>query len=594
MTLSIKVTPKDGGTYKSISSIVWSDIPPFSILTGRNGSGKTQLLEIIAHSLSRTVPQEYGNTRELPVTVSIEGLDITPADVSFVPDTGRFSGGAPVTLAQMSQLTQQLRAQNQNISNMRHDVNGTARYHKLIRRLGGKAPHMLNDEEFRALLPDDFEYMIDDVDVTTGLGHVFLAYRIESLTRIEKKERGEPQDEAPQGPAPWAVVNDALRVADFPYELISPLETTLLQPYQITFKDKTSGATVKAADLSSGEKVLLQLVLWLYSSNNTKGFPKLLLLDEPDAHLHPSMTRQFLDVISEVLVGKYGVTVIITTHSPSTVALAPDGATFQMERGNTVISQVSSKPDIINVLTSGLLIVSENSRYVFVEDSDDVYFYEAVRDILTDYGPSKDPRCVKPSPTIVFIPVSVGVGAARIPGGSSIVRKWVEKLDSAPLNWMFCGLIDRDASNTRAGVIRVTGRYSIENYLLDPLNIYCLLLEAGLSPLIGGVTISQGDAHLLRTLPVDALQSITDRVAAMMEAADSGLRTGRTVKVHYTVDRAVDVPDWVIERRGHDLLPIAQRAFGSLVNPPGLGRALRRCRLVPVDLAELIADLQVV
>ena len=37
------------GQYKSISSLDWHGIPPFAVITGANGAGKTQLLELIAH-----------------------------------------------------------------------------------------------------------------------------------------------------------------------------------------------------------------------------------------------------------------------------------------------------------------------------------------------------------------------------------------------------------------------------------------------------------------------------------------------------------------------------------------------------------------
>jgi predicted ATPase len=44
------------GRYKSFSTLDWRDIPPFSVITGANGSGKTQLLELIARSAGVFVP----------------------------------------------------------------------------------------------------------------------------------------------------------------------------------------------------------------------------------------------------------------------------------------------------------------------------------------------------------------------------------------------------------------------------------------------------------------------------------------------------------------------------------------------------------
>src|SRR6201999_232657 len=118
-----------------------------------------------------------------------------------------------------------------------------------------------------------------------------------------------------------------LVAAGFPYRVIPPMETPIMEHYSLRLRDRHDpNRIVPAIDLSSGEKVLLQLVLWLFTAGKEGVFPKLLILDEPDAHLHPSMTQQFLDVISDVLVSKHGVREIISTHSPSTVALAPDGS----------------------------------------------------------------------------------------------------------------------------------------------------------------------------------------------------------------------------------------------------------------------------
>ena len=42
------------GFYKSIMPFVWDNIPDFVVMTGQNGTGKTQLLELINHHLGAT------------------------------------------------------------------------------------------------------------------------------------------------------------------------------------------------------------------------------------------------------------------------------------------------------------------------------------------------------------------------------------------------------------------------------------------------------------------------------------------------------------------------------------------------------------
>jgi len=591
--LSITVSPRDGGRYKSISNLTWDNVPGFAVLTGKNGSGKTQFLEVLAYHYSGAIPPASPNDR-LPVLVHTRGAAYQPDEIGYVPGTGRFSGGGGVSLASLPQLRQQALEHVKSAASYRHDIGQTVRIRKMLKRLDGKSPHLIDAITLAEILKDDFEFALDDIDVTEGLCSLFVAHRFKLLEGLERASAGFDRDGKPLGPAPWDVVNESLSTAGFPYEVISPSETPIMEPYSLRLKDRQTNGIIAAIDLSSGEKVILQLVLWLFTAGKDGVFPKLLLLDEPDAHLHPSMTQQFLDVISEILVNKYGVRVIITTHSPSTVALAPENSVFQLERGAVSILPVSSRSDIISVLTAGLVTVSRASKLCFVEDEADVSFYETIREVLSDYGPSRDPMALRLSPSIAFIPASIGAGASRISGGSSVVAKWVNKLDAEPLDRTFLGIVDQDNRNASSPRIRVIGRYSVENYLLDPIVIFALLIEEGMAPTVTGVTISAGDEHLLRTKENATLQAIADVVCAKLESAESSLAGRPRVSVSYTTGQNVQVPDWVLSHRGHDLLPKVQRAFGGprLINQMRLLKAIRRCRLIPKELAVLLTDIQ--
>jgi len=81
-------------------------------------------------------------------------------------------------------------------------------------------------------------------------------------------------------------------------------------------------------------------------------------------------------------------------------------------------------------------------------ESDDVEFYGAIRDILTDYGLlARDARAIKASPTLVFLPASVGLEKRKSVG----VRVWFHnglKSSIKHLSMNLPGVIDRDAGNT--------------------------------------------------------------------------------------------------------------------------------------------------
>ncbi|MES2985306.1 MAG: AAA family ATPase [Pseudomonadota bacterium] len=586
---SIEVTSAGNG-YKSIKSLSWNDIPPFAIVTGRNGSGKTQLLEILSYHLTTTVP----SGGSLDVRVKIEGVSFDIDEVGFVPSSGRFSGSSNASIAQLQNSRQSLYQRTQNkhsYTNNPVEMTLTRRIEKLLK---GRDWRQATNHGMMSLEEDEFFALLADVDVLSSLATIFVAHRVKIVESLERKTPGVGKNGTPLGPAPWDVVNESLKVAGFPYEVVDPTSVGLLENYELKLKDNNLGIEIRPVDLSSGEQVILQLMLWLFSSSKEGVFPKLLLLDEPDAHLHPSMTVQFLNVISEVLVRKHGIRVIMTTHSPSTVALAPDNSIFRMERGDNIIHSVTDRTSIISILTAGLITVSPATRFCFVEDEADVEFYNAVLTILTDFGPSKDPRAIRPSPTLVFIAASVGSGVDKIAGGKGIVDKWIQKLDSPPLTTTFLGVIDRDIDNKASARIKVIGRYSFENYLLDPLNVYALLLEDGRAPAVIDVKISTGDEHLLRTMSAVQLQAISDAITTPMENANPILTEISRVSVIYTNGVEIKVPKWVIDHRGHDLLPLYQNSWTGprLLNPLRLIKTLRRARLVPNELATLFADLQ--
>ncbi len=586
--LRIEIGGPGSATYKSIDELVWEDIPPFAVLTGLNGSGKSQLLELLAFKLTDTYHPQMEH-----VTVTVTGDNFGPDSVAYLPVRWDLAGTA-LGMYQMHDAKQQLYNQLRQATNIRGDMVQRSKRARLEKFLGNSLDQT-DIATFLAKVPDDFVFMLDDADVTSGLAHVFLAYR---LSMAEELERNTPRADIASkiGPAPWDVLNETLQTAEFPYRVVSPLESKILETYILQLKDVQSGQTVNTGDLSSGEKALFALVLWLYNSKHHGRFPRLFLLDEPDAYLHPSMAGHFLDVIKEVLVDRYKVRVILITHSPSTVALAPEDSLFEMSRTKPRISASKSRADTIGLLTAGLVIVSPGTRYVLVEEDDDVTFYNAVRDILSDYGPSRDPRAIKPSPTLVFMPASVGTGKGKIAGGSSVVIHWIDKFDQAPLDEIFRGVIDRDTNNLATTRIQVLKRYSIENYMLDPFIVFALLLDQGTAPTIPTLPVSQGDEQRIRTLDQPLLQQIVEAISSKVEPAITNLTAAeRNLQpVTFTNGRTVQYPGWMIDRRGHDLLPVYQSVLGGagVISPPRLFRSLRRVRMIPTELADVMDTLQ--
>jgi AAA15 family ATPase/GTPase len=138
----------------------------------------------------------------------------------------------------------------------------------------------------------------------------------------------------------------------------------------------------------------MSFALCLYYAEDRRqlvDYPKVLLFDEIDAPLHPSMTQSLLRTIQDVLINRHGIKVILTTHSPSTVALAPETSLYAMSKTESKTElrrlQKTTKDKALTILTTGVPTLSidyENRRQVFVESQYDAQFYEKIYEKLRD------------------------------------------------------------------------------------------------------------------------------------------------------------------------------------------------------------------
>jgi hypothetical protein len=108
------------------------------------------------------------------------------------------------------------------------------------------------------------------------------------------------------------------------------------------------------------------------------------LLDEFDAHLNPQMSKMFIEIVNDILIQAFDIQVIMTTHSPSTVAYIPEENLFWMEDGKVfwIYDQKKPKRDIIEALTPGiltfnqdkLLLLSNKNYIIFTEGGTDAEY----------------------------------------------------------------------------------------------------------------------------------------------------------------------------------------------------------------------------
>lgn len=322
---------------------------------------------------------------------------------------------------------------------------------------------------------------------------------------------------------------------------------------QIKLKHKEKKYTTTFDELSSGEKTLIALSLFIYKTRKNKIIPRVLLLDEIDSSLHPSIINRLLNVIKNLFIKEQGLKVIMATHSPTTVALSPEESIFGVNSTGKKIEKIT-KDKALKVLTSGVPSFSvnyENRRQVFVESSNDVKYYEKIYQQLSSY--------LNPEISLSFI--SSGESKTDKNGGKvsncEQVRNITEKLSKAGNRFVF-GIIDWDYGiniKNSNNVIKVLGngnRHSIENYLLDPLLLGILLLREKIVDR-KDLQLEENETFIdLRGFCSKRLQIVVDfvsnKVSEVINPTDNKMTP---VKLLNGIE--INIPQWYLHHHGHEL-----------------------------------------
>jgi len=119
------------------------------------------------------------------------------------------------------------------------------------------------------------------------------------------------------------------------------------------------GATFKL--LSSGHKIVLLTITRLVETVSEKS---LVLLDEPEAHLHPPLLSAFVRALSDLLIDRNGIA-IIATHSPVVLQEVPRSCVWKIDRigesGRISRPQIETFGENVGTLTNevfGLEVIS--------------------------------------------------------------------------------------------------------------------------------------------------------------------------------------------------------------------------------------------
>jgi len=309
----------------------------------------------------------------------------------------------------------------------------------------------------------------------------------------------------------------------------------------------------------------------LYQSTGDLGLvnlPKLLLLDEVDAPLHPSFTLSLIETLAENFVGELDVAVIMTTHSPSTVALAPEESVYELVRRPRELCKTSVSA-ATQILSAGFISVTPTDIVVITESSSDPEYYQPL------YSTLIQKELCNPSPPLSFLAASKP-GDDGSGGGSSQVQNWAPKLHDLGLE-RFRGLIDKDGTNQPDAIISVLDRYSIENYLFDPLTLTAYLIHRAIPDPFG---VAPSDLMAIREFVSAEPSTVTPLVQTLCnwlasEASVPEIASATLVSCNYVGFDGIEIPDWWLKTRGHDVERVIRGPLNRLGTNTGRGALLK-------------------
>jgi len=651
------------GKYKSLSTFESEELPDFTVITGKNGSGKSQLINAMNREFN-SIPN---------ADAKVFNISILPTPQKILVDDLKYKGRGQVTHAQFRPLLDNFTNRFKGLTpalkdfyNLLYDknisitallslepedikkltgikdvgsfahnlVNGSGIYINvsknevqnfrqfrsvierdsvlsdfllLIKKSTGKHFNTINDNDFYSTsIPEHF---VDNSDLFSSLvENIFLNYlkRREANDRLMyRKDRynedneGIPDEEfIKKYPVPWDIINRILGDANVNLKVIGynlkDYSSEISINIQFIKEDLTE--PIGFADLSSGEQVIIGLIVKIFTKDYYKTglqFPDVLILDEAEAYLHPEMSKLLIDVLYNSFVKELGIKVILTTHSPATVALAPEDSIYEMRNTPSSSLKKISKDDALELLTGSLPTLSigyKNHRQVFLESPTDFdYFQKLYNKLKTEE---------KLNYKLYFLSNDKGSG------NCVWVKDIVRKLREAGVN-KFYGIIDWDTNNKSNSEIFVHGensRYSVENFLYDAIYFAILFLE------MGGAGNIRKELSIEETYPQYKLatevpirqQEIWDWFTGKIIARFPVLKRQPIVSISYHSGEKVNVPEWYLSMQGHELAKKIRESFPFLngkypdeaLLTEDLSIIMAKCYpFVPADSVELLKGL---
>lgn len=291
-------------------------------------------------------------------------------------------------------------------------------------------------------------------------------------------EPGEPRPDVEQR-VQWPAFESAVNALIYPKKLL-PLSRSNPDSLRI----QTAGGDIHAVqDLSSGERQALIIMSRVLRAG---GKSPLVLIDEPDAYLHPSLSRRLIANL-ELGVGPFG-QLIVATHSPAILdALAPSVILrIDHESPARIVADEVERLDLYREAGFRASALSQSKFLLVTEGESDVALLQSLFTELSN-------------------------ATVRAAGGKARVVQQVEQLEQYEIP--IVGIVDRDLAGANSAIsssanLCVWPMADIEGVFLSDESVLEEMIAAGL------IRPEFSSASSLQSLITSLCESHRDNVIA--------------------------------------------------------------------------------
>jgi ABC-type cobalamin/Fe3+-siderophores transport system ATPase subunit len=246
----------------------------------------------------------------------------------------------------------------------------------------------------------------------------------------------------------------------------------------VTIKYKQGNVEYDVVSSGSGLQQIIQVMTYLYLTK-----PKVLLIDEPDAHLHSRLQARLGELFRRVATD-LGAQLFVSTHSLDLVNTFNTDQVIVVDSGKREVKAIGSNADLVEAFVdAGVVDVSSLSRIlasrslVVIEDKDQTILKAIDKAIGGPLFSSKSSCYVLSSNGVSNFRAVADLGKVL----SSLTRAQFHVVFIQDRDGMPDFVVDKfSESQKRDGVsARLLQRHEIESYLIEPKLIEAVAKRAG-------------------------------------------------------------------------------------------------------------------